>query len=64
MLEFERLRIPNIIVGDSRSRVLSSSVLEDMGCGEWYNFSYGGGSLDEALDTMRLQPNTQNSKRS
>lgn len=52
LIEFKRNSSANILLGDSRMGILNSEIiLKNIG-EKYYNFSYGGGTLPEMIDTF------------
>jgi len=54
ILKFERAPKPVIILGDSRSEALREEYFAELGRLDVFNFAYGAGTLDEAIDTFWL----------
>jgi len=52
LIEFQQKPSPNILLGDSRMGLISSSEIEDVGGPKYLNMSYGGASLNEEADTF------------
>jgi hypothetical protein len=52
MRQFERDPAANILLGDSRMNAISADKLRELTGEDYYNFGYGGGSLQEAVDTF------------
>lgn len=52
ILRFNRHPQPVIILGDSRSDALETEYFAELGEPDVFNFSYGGGTLYEAIDTF------------
>lgn len=44
--------LPNILLGDSRIAAISTGEIEKVSGRQFYNFAYGGGTLEEALNTI------------
>jgi len=53
MLEYRQAPSRNILLGDSRMMSIDRDKIREINGDEYYNFSYGGGSLKEALATFR-----------
>lgn len=54
ILRFEHAPRPVIILGDSRSESLREEYFAALGRDDVFNFAYGAGTLDEAIDTFWL----------
>ncbi|MDF2882797.1 MAG: hypothetical protein K0R54_3354 [Clostridiaceae bacterium] len=52
ILEFKNHPCNDILLGDSRSDSISTEEIKNVSGQEYYNFSYGGGTLQEAIDTF------------
>jgi hypothetical protein len=52
MSEFSRNPSPNILLGDSRMGSIRSELVEEITGRKYYNFSYGGGTLPEIINTF------------
>lgn len=52
LLEFKNNPSNNILLGDSRTDSISTEELKKCNGQDYYNFSYGGGTLQEAIDSF------------
>lgn len=52
MIQFRRNPRPNILIGDSRMGLMHADEVSRVAGSEYFNFSYGGGSLREMIDTF------------
>lgn len=52
MTEYRRSPVPNILLGDSRMAELPESEVTGVAGVPYFNFSYGGASLNEIVDTF------------
>lgn len=52
LLEFKNSPSNNILLGDSRTDNISTKEIKRISGEEYYNFSYGGGTLQEAIDSF------------
>jgi hypothetical protein len=52
LLEYRKLKSTRIILGDSRSVILNSDHIKQLTGKDIYNFSYGGGTLIEMIETF------------
>ncbi len=52
IIEYTRNPLPNILLGDSQMGRLRSDDIQEITGKEFYNFSYGGGTLPEMINTF------------
>jgi len=52
LIAFERDPVPNILLGDSRLFFLDTHAIEKESGQRFFNFAYGGGTLNESTDTF------------
>src|SRR4030042_6405618 len=52
LLEYRNLKSTKIIFGDSRSVILDTDHIKQLTGNDIYNFSYGGGTLIEIIETF------------
>lgn len=52
LIAYQKDPVPNIILGDSRMRSIDSSLVGEATGDRYFNFAYGGGSLQESIDTF------------
>ena len=57
LIEFSRKPTPNILLGDSRMNRLKTEVIKKYTQEEYYNFSYGNGTLEEICKTFWFSAN-------
>lgn len=54
ILAYRRAPKPVVVLGDSRAELLRDEYFAEAGRPDVFNFAYGGGTLDEAIDTFWL----------
>jgi len=54
MLEFRQTPHPDLLLGDSRMMDMDAQAISSLTGDDFYNFAYGGGSLKEAIATIRF----------
>ncbi len=52
MIEFRRLRIPRILLGDSRMGLFDPNIVKAAGGEEYFNYAFGGGTIQEISDAF------------
>jgi hypothetical protein len=52
MTEFRRQPIGSVLLGDSRMGAISTTAIEKVANEGYYNFSYGGGTMEEVINTF------------
>ena len=57
MNQFNARPVPNILLGDSRMVALRSETIKQITGLDYFNFAYGGGTLQEAVDTFWFAQN-------
>ena len=52
ILKYKEAKIPNILIGDSRTALISTSEIKKVSGDAYFNFSYGSASLPECIETF------------
>jgi hypothetical protein len=52
LIEYKNAPVENILIGDSRMSRLKSDLIEQITGNKYYNFAYGGGTLEESISTF------------
>lgn len=52
MIEYRRQPVPNVLLGDSRMNAISTETVRRITGQNYYNFAYGGASLEEMIRTF------------
>lgn len=52
LLEYQHLKTPNLLLGDSRIFAFSTNEIKKVSGEDYYNFAYGGASLPECIETF------------